>query len=209
MTPVPPDPFNPEVTELAVGHHLYRVHGNGRGATEFNPGFGSATRFAFFTDADDDTVPILYAADRPDAAVAETLLHDIPATGGILAYDDYAQRIMSRITTTRSLRLATLHGLGLRRLGITADQVSSSPASTYPETVEWARAAHRQDLDGLVWMSRQCNDARAYVFFGDRCGSAFAPDASFGKVFATGVDLMWLIDLAAPLGVDVLPPPVA
>jgi hypothetical protein len=25
------------------------------------------------------------------------------------------------------------------------------------------------EFDGLVWMSRLCNDAKAYVFFGDEC----------------------------------------
>lgn len=57
-------------------------------------------------------------------------------------------------------------------------------------------------------MSRQCCDAKAYVFFGDRCGDAFDQDDGFRRAFATGTDLMWLIDLCAPLGLDVLPPPV-
>jgi len=53
-------------------------------------------------------------------------------------------------------------------------------------------------------MSRLCNDAEAYVFFGDKCDDAFAQDSTFGRLFATGADQLWLIDLCAPLHVDVL-----
>ncbi|WGX94338.1 RES family NAD+ phosphorylase [Nocardioides sp. L-11A] len=207
MTPAPPDVFDPAVARVEAGERLYRVHSNTRGALEFNPGVGSPTRFAFFEDEAGGTVPVLYAAAAQDGAVAETLLHDVPIGGGLLGYDDYASKVMSRIVVSRRLRLAMLHGLGLRRLRVTADQVTSSPASRYAGTVAWARAAHEAGLDGLVWMSRQCNDARAYVFFGDRCGDAFAVDDGFGRTFATGVDLLWLIELCAPLRVDVLPPP--
>lgn len=208
MTPTPPNPFDPEVTVLAAGERLYRVHGNRRDATAFNPGVGEPTRFAFFEcHATGRTVPVLYAAAAQDAAVAETLLHDVPASGGYLDYDDYAAKVMSRIVSTRALRLATFHGLGLRRLRVTADDLTGSPATTYSATVDWAAAAHGAGYDGIVWMSRQCNDAKAYVFFGDRCGEAFEQDPGFGRAFVTGVDLLWLIDLCAPLGVDVLPPP--
>jgi hypothetical protein len=49
-----------------------------------------------------------------------------------------------------------------------------------------AQAAHDAELDGLVWMSRLCNDAKAYTFFGDRCDGAFTQDSTFGRLFATG-----------------------
>lgn len=207
MTPDPPHPFNPEVETLASGALLYRVHSNHFGPCEFNPGKGASTRFAFFADERGVTVPILYAAAGQPAAVAETLLHDIPATGGLMPYDAYAPKVMSRLSATRPLRLGILHGLGLRTLRVTADQVTGSAASTYDRTVLWSKAAHQAGLDGLVWMSRQCNDTKAYVFFGDRCASAFDRDPTFARIFATGSDLLWLIDICAPLGVDVLPPP--
>src|SRR5262249_8179429 len=155
-----------------------------RTATDFNPGFGSRTRFGFFGKP---VVPILYAAETEDAAIAETLLHDIPATGGVLPYDQYATKVLVRLEVTRRLRVGVLHGTGLRRLKITAGELTSSPASSYATTVRWAEAAHAAGLDGLVWMSRQCNDAKAYVFFGDRCASekqAFTQDASHARIFA-------------------------
>ncbi|TSE00435.1 RES domain-containing protein [Skermania sp. ID1734] len=203
VTPSPPAPFDPRSATIEPGVRLYRVHTavERRTATTFNPGFGGATRFAFFGEP---IVPVMYAAATQKAAVAETLLHDIPVNGGILPYDRYANSVMSRLEITRPLKVAVLHGLGLRRLKVTATEITASDADTYDRTVEWAQAAHDVGFDGLVWMSRLCNDAKAYVFFGDRCADAFIQDRSFGRLFATGVDQMWLIDLCAPLHVDVL-----
>lgn len=70
--------------------------------------------------------------------------------------------------------------------------------------MRWAEAAHGAGLDGLVWTSRHCNDAKAYVFFGDRCTKALAQDPSHARIFAGPADQLWLIDRCAPLHVDVL-----
>lgn len=59
--------------------------------------------------------------------------------------------------------------MGLRQLKVTAQDVTAGSASTYGETVAWAQAAHATGLDSLVWMSRMCDDTKAYVFFGHRC----------------------------------------
>jgi hypothetical protein len=192
---------------MPAGRLLYRVLSATRTATDFNPGFGARTRFAFFGGP---VVPIMYAADTEDAAIAETLLHDIPAEGGMLPYDKYASTVLVRLKVTRDLRLGVLHGTGLRRLKVTAADVTSSPASSYDSTVRWAEAAHDVGLDGLVWMSRQCNDTKAYVFFGDRCASeipAFVQDPTHARIFASPADQIWLIDRCAPLHVDVLMEP--
>ena len=93
--------------------------------------------------------------------------------------------------------------LGTARTSLAAGAVASVGAST----VRWAEAAHTAGLDGLVWMSRQCNDTKAYVFFGDRCAEVFAQDPSHARIFASPADQIWLIDRCAPLHVDVLMEP--
>lgn len=201
MVKAPPTPFTPAIETLPAGRLLYRVFTAVRTPTEFNPGVGSPTRFGFFGQP---VVPIMYAADTEEAAVAETLLHDIPADGGVLPYDKYSPKALALLKVTRELRLAVLHGMGLRRLKVSPDDVTSSAASTYPDTVHWAEAAHAIGVDGMVWMSRLCNDSKAYVFFGDKCADAFAQDFSHARIFASAADQMWLIGLCAPLHVDVL-----
>lgn len=201
--PPPPDPFEADRDVLPAGSRLYRVASNVRPVNEFNPGFGSATRFAFFGNP---TIAVLYAAETEAAALAESLLHDVPVTGGTLLYDDYSTKVLGRLTITRDLGLAKLRGLALRRLQITPQQISDTPAHTYPQTVEWARAAHAAGFDGISYTSRLCNDARAVVLFGDRTAADVAQDPDYARIFMAGNDLDWLIDTCAPLHVDVLPP---
>lgn len=204
MSPsLPPDPFDAADDPLPVGQRLYRVHSNTRTVTEFNPGVGSRTRFAFFGDP---VVSVLYAADTEQAALAESLLHDIPATGGSLPYARYADKVMGMLAVTRELHLASLRGLGLRRLRAEARDVTDTDASEYPHTVRWAQAAHTAGFDGLAWTSRKCNDTRAVVLFGDRCAEAVTQDVTFARIFQTGPGLDWLIATCDPLHVDVLPP---
>ncbi|WP_158548073.1 RES family NAD+ phosphorylase [Desertihabitans brevis] len=203
-TPPPPDPFDAAEEVLTAGTALYRVGSTRRPLHTFNPGVGSGSRFAFFGDP---PVPVLYAADTATAALTETLLHDIPVTGGLLTSDAYTQVVMGRLLITRDLRLASLRGLGLqRRLRVEASQLTDTPSSEYPRTVRWAEAAHRAGFDGLAWTSRLCNDSRAVVLFGDRAGDAVVQDVCFGRYFHAGPGLDWLIDTCAPLHVDVLPP---
>jgi hypothetical protein len=201
----PPDPFDPAIATLPAGHLLYRVLSATRTATDFNPGLGARTRFGFFGTP---VVPIMYAADGEDAAIAETLLHDIPTEGGLLPYDQYADKVLIRLKVTQRLRLGVLHGTGLRRLKVTAGELTAGRASSYATTVLWAEAAHDAGLDGLVWMSRQCNDTKAYVFFGDTCAQAFTQDPAHARIFASPADQIWLIDRCAPLHVDVLMEPL-
>jgi RES domain-containing protein len=205
MVTGPPVPFDPAVDTVPAGHLLYRVLSATRTATDFNPGIGARTRFGFFGNP---VVPIMYAADTEEAAIAETLLHDIPATGGVLPYDQYGGKVLVRVAVTRDLRIAVLHGLGLRRLKVTAEEVMASPASTYCSTVRWAEAAHGIGVDGVVWMSvkvqPESSRARVYVFFGDTCCDAFTQDTTHARIFASPADQLWLIDVCAPLHVDVL-----
>lgn len=149
---------------------------------------------------------MLYAAASEDAAVAESLLHDIPHTGGMLPYSQYAGTVMGLLRVTRDVRLAKLRGFGLRRVKVRADELTDTDASEYDRTVRWAKAAHDAGFDGLSRTSRLCNDTQAVVFFGDRCNDAIEQDPSFGRLFQSGVGLDWLISVCAPLHVDVLPP---
>ncbi|MGO4249337.1 RES family NAD+ phosphorylase [Paenarthrobacter sp. RAF54_2] len=74
-TPEPPDPFEPRIGVLALGTILHRIHSNRFRPNQFNPGPQGAGRFHFFGDP---MVPALYLSETREAALAETLLHDVP-----------------------------------------------------------------------------------------------------------------------------------
>lgn len=200
MTALPPDPFTAQGDLVRAGDMFYRVHSSALTVTRFNPGFGAPTRFAFFGSP---AVPVLYAAESENAAIAESLLHNVPKTGGVLLYPTYADQVMGRLVVTRPLRLAKLRGLGLRALGVKATDVTDTDASEYPVTVKWAEAAYDAGFDGMSWTSRMCNDSRAVVLFGDRCAGAVTQDTGYARMFRNPADLDWLIGICEPLRVEV------
>jgi hypothetical protein len=163
---------------------------------------GSPTRFAFFGEP---RIPVLYAANTEEAAVCESILHDVSAGPGQLLYEDIRNKVCAPLTLTRNLRLASLMGDGLRVLGTEAKHVTSTYSSQYPRTVRWAEAAHGAGFDGLVWVSNKRNTDLTYVFFGDRV----LPDdlkavKGRGRIFAAGDGFDWLVDYLTGLGIDVL-----
>lgn len=191
---------------MSAGTVFYRVYRNssGREANAFNPGVGDPTRFAFFGSP---KVPVLYGAETEKSAVAESILHDVPITGGRVNRDDYGDKLMGRVVVQRGLKLAAFMGGGFRTLGVEASNITLTDASRYEETVGWAEAAHQAGFDGCVWMSRQHNTDMAYVFFGD-AGRVqemdLVVDRTYGRAFAFPKDLDWLTDMCGSLRVDVL-----
>lgn len=201
--PDPPRPFEPLVEELRPGSRLYRVFTakKGRKVRTFNGSGQPPSRFAFFGEP---PVPVLYAAESEVASLCESLLHDVPLRGGELAPERYERSVMGALEVLRPLRLAKLHGPGLRRLGVAPEQLTSSSARNYGQTVRWGEAVHRAGLDGAVWMSARCTSDRAYVLFGDRVSeSDLGVAIDHARVFTPGPDLDWLIDQCAVMGVAV------
>lgn len=203
VTRGPGGPFTPQDEVLTAGTELYRVFGNhpSRHAATFNPGFGEPTRFAFFGDP---IVPVLYAGSSEIGAIAESLLHDQPISGGVLLPGDYADKVMGRIIVRRDLRLASFMGTGLWALGVKAEDLTTTNASRYGETVAWAEAAHEAGFDGAAWMCRPCNTESSYVLFGDRVQDGdLEIDPGFARAFALPADVDWLTQMCAPLKVQV------
>ncbi|MCH6472076.1 RES family NAD+ phosphorylase [Sinomonas terrae] len=182
---------------------MYRLHDNRFRTNEFNPGPKGAGRFHFFGTP---AVPVLYTAATEAAAVAETLLRNIPVAGGVISYGDYQSKVMAALEIKREVRLASFLGTDLRALKVGPEQLTTTPGQNYPQTRKWAEAAHAAGFDGIAWMSRQDNSDRAYMFFGDRVTEGdFEVVPGSGRIFAVGPDLDWLTDFCAPLHIEVLP----
>jgi hypothetical protein len=129
-------------------------------------------RFHPFRDYRGERVPTLYAADSFDGALSETVFHGV-AIGSrrrSIRQSSLLPLVVSSLSPRRDLLLAQLHGHGLRRLGVSRQQLIDSEADSYATTVGWAQALHRSNrrLDGLVWVSRQHDTSLALVLFGDR-----------------------------------------
>lgn len=203
VTPDPPVPFEPLPITMPATTIMYRMHDNRFRTNEFNPGPKGAGRFHFFGTP---MVPVLYTAATEAAAVAETLLRNVPATGGHLAYGEYQSKVMAALELKRDVRLASFLGTDLRALRVSPEQLTTTPGENYPHTRKWAEAAHTAGFDGIAWMSRQDNSDRAYMFFGDYVTEDdFDVVPGSGRLFAVGPDRDWLIDFCTPMHIEVLP----
>jgi hypothetical protein len=169
--PAPPCRFDALTHVVPEGEMLHRVHHPARDANVFNPGVGAPTRFAPLI-MNGTPVPTLYAAQTAEAAVCETILHDVPLAGGLLPYARYAPLVETTLLLSREVRLAKLMGDGLRRLGVAPQELTATSGDVYADTVRWAHAAHGAGFDGLVWMSARDNTSAAYVLFGDRVSAS-------------------------------------
>lgn len=202
-TPDPPNPFEPRSGILVPGTILQRIHSNRFRPNQFNPGPKGAGRFHFFGNP---MVPALYLAETREAALAETLLHDIPiGAPATLPRSIYANSVLAGLELKGQVRIAEFFGLGLRALGVEATQLSDTPMDNYPQTRKWAHAAHAAGFDGIAWMSKRDNSARAYMLFGDRVQEdslGVVPES--GLAFASANGFSWLVNTCAPLKVDVL-----
>lgn len=174
-TPPPPDLLKPLLFTWKKDRLLVRCHNVRFGPTSFNPGLGSG-RFHPFQDDHGKLVPILYAAEHPDGALAETVFHDVPARGPAkrIRRSILNSLVLSAVSPSRDLNLAQLFGFGLRRLGVTRRELIEASRKQYPRTTAWARALCLSDkkIDGLVWVSRQNDGVRSVVLFEDRVPSS-------------------------------------
>jgi hypothetical protein len=117
-------------------------------------------------------VPTLYGADSLQGALAETILRDVPLHG-----DDrnvFSDRLIpycyTALRARRPLLLAILHDPHVRRLRVGAVEIGSCAPADYPWTAVWAQAIHDDvpQADGLIWVPRHHNAARALMLFGSR-----------------------------------------
>lgn len=168
--PDPPTSLALELEPWAAGREIVRVVLTTRDSAGFHPAPGSA-RFRPVLDQSGQLVPTLYGAENADAALAESILHDLsPRRRSTIPYERLRDRMLVRLAPTRELRLAAMHGAGLQRAQIKRTQLIDTLPPSYPQTAKWGQVIHDhpEHVDGIVWMSRQFDSRRALMLFGDR-----------------------------------------
>jgi RES domain-containing protein len=175
LIPVPPPNLHDLVTTSTwqKGVAIHRIHMNVYGSTTFNPGIIGNARFSPIKDNRGNSIPTIYGGTTFDCAAMETVFHDIPFTAGLKTFDKKLKltgQVYSRIMPRRDLALADLSTTALRKLGIQRNQLIDTEKDAYSVTRAWAEAIHAQCpiVDGLCWVSRQDDRARACMLFGDR-----------------------------------------
>lgn len=209
-TPAPPATLHVTPWTLPADQVLHRVHQDLYKADQFNPGLKGNARFSPIRDAKGDLIPTLYAAVTFEAAAMESVFHDVSHAPGFKHYDKrkLEGQLHSEVKVERELKLADLSSVALRKLGVQRKQLIDTEKSQYPATHRWAEAIHAQhpDIQGLSWISRQDDSARAVMLFGDRI-----PKRSLQQVGESRSLLKdehaygQLLNLADRIGVDIVP----
>ena len=156
---------------LAAGTVVHRLHPPEYSGDAFNPCKGGQSRFAPIHDQHGECVPSLYAATSLDAAIYETLFHDIPleARRKTIPRSKVEDRKYSALQLREDLTLASLRAPTLLEWQV-ASALVWGPPRQYRATARWATAIHDQfeNVQGLIWTSRRFDPHSAMLCFGDR-----------------------------------------
>ena len=173
LPPPPDDLGSPNVVKLTAGTALHRIHDRRLAGDSFNHCLGAPTRFAPIGDRRGECVASLYAGSTLEAAIYETIFHDVPVAGvgpRTVPLTQVHDRMHSVLTLQRQVRLASLRGPDLRKWRVARSMLIASGPNAYARTASWAKAVHDRfpTIEGLLWTSNQCDPDDAVVFFGDR-----------------------------------------
>ena len=209
MTPLPPPILHITLTSWPAGTVLHRIHKLDYGAVQFNPGLVGNARFSPIAGADGSLIPTLYGGSSFACAAMESVFHDVPFTPGFKAYDKnkLAGHGHSQCVAARDLVLADLTSRALRKLGVERKQLIDTEKDQYPLTRQWAAAIHAAfpQVQGLCWIARQDDSARAVVLFGDRIADGvLQPAAATRSLVDDPVAYGELLALAEQIGVDIV-----
>jgi len=187
---------------------LHRVHLQTYHAAQFNPGHTGDARFSPIQNAQGQAIPTLYAANTFQAALMESVFHDVPHESGFKLFDwrKLQSQVHSQLKIHSDLVLADLTSKPLRKLGVTRKQLIDTEKDQYPHTRLWAQAIHAQhpDVQGLYWTSRQDDSASAVVLFGDRIADGILQQADESRSLLEDEQAYGeVLELAALIGVDI------
>jgi hypothetical protein len=208
-TPAPPASLDVTPWTLSRRQTLHRIHLDVYVCAQFNPGLRGNARFSPIRNAAGQSIPTLYAAATFDAAAMESVFHDVAHAPGYKHYDKrkLQGQLHSSLQVTRDLTLADLGSVALRKLGVPRKQLIDTEKDQYPKTRAWAQAIHaqHQNIQGLSWISRQDDSARAVMLFGDRIPVALLQQVGASRSLLDDEQAYaQLLDLADRIGVDLV-----
>jgi hypothetical protein len=148
-------------------------------------------------NAPDGSYGVLYAAEAPAGAFAETFLRAPGRT--LLPPDLLAAKAYVSFKVERPVRLIRFTGPGLARVGATAEVCHRSQPYDVPQA--WSKALHDHPAaaDGIAYTARHDDGALCIALF-DRASAALTeverkPD----------LDQDWFWELAEPYGIGIPP----
>ena len=209
VTTPPPAVLNLTIVNLPKNTPIHRIHSDLYNGNQFNPGLKGNARFSPIKDGGGSFIPTLYGGMSFGCAAMESVFHDVPFAPGVKIFDKHKlnEQVYSVLVSTDDLKLADLSNMALRKLGISRNCLIDTEKDCYPYTRLWAEAIHAQcpDVQGLYWISRQDDQSRALVLFGDRIDSASLVQQGSTRNLTADIPLYSdVLNLALVIGVDIV-----
>jgi hypothetical protein len=211
LVPAPPTDLAKHIKTVSwpKGQLIHRVHLSAYAPDAFNPGAKGNARFSPIQDSSGKNIPTLYGGTTFDCAVMETVFHDVPFIAGLKTFDKakLADQLYSVLAPQRALVLADLSATALRALGLRRGELIDTEKDQYPGTRKWAEAIHAAcpAVEGLCWVSRQDDRARAIVLFGNRISPDDLKTSGISREIRSDIAVYSdLLTLAERIGVNVV-----
>lgn len=199
--------INKEV--VPKGKVFHRVHPDKYVADAFNPSDNGNARFSPIKDANGEIIPTIYLGTTNECALMETAFHDVPHTKGTkVIFKDRLESLQhSQVTLNEDLVVVDLSARGLRKMGFKKTEIIETEADKYPVTRAIAEQIHAEnsEVQGLQWVSRQDDTAKALVLFGDRVAKNVIQKVGKSKSLTNDQDTYAkVLDLAEEIGVSII-----
>jgi hypothetical protein len=158
--PLPPPDLNsriPEIISLDSGVIVERFFNKSYEPVYFDRSLQGRL------NAPDGSFGVLYTAAQLRGAFAETFLRDPSRT--TIPLDLLNRKARVRLRTTRDLKLIKLSGIGLGRLGATAEVTHGGLPYDVPQA--WSKSLHDLAIqpDGIAYNARHDDEAMCYALF--------------------------------------------
>jgi len=158
--PLPPPDLNsriPEIISLDSGVIVERFFNKSYEPVYFDRSLEGRL------NAPDGSFGVLYTAAQLRGAFAETFLRDPSRT--TIPLDLLNRKARVRLRTTRDLKLIKLSGIGLGRLGATAEVTHGGLPYDVPQA--WSKSLHDLAIqpDGIAYNARHDDEAMCYALF--------------------------------------------
>lgn len=200
----------PHLVSEAAGLALWRVSRDPTG-TAFSTSATRRRRFSPMYAPDGSVVPAWYGTTTNRGAIFESVFPDSRPSHAVprVMPNQYVDRVLAPVVTTRDLSLVDLTTDGLQAIGIRRTALIESTSQRYAWTNEIARHLRVAEptVDGFIWISRARDTARSVVLYAD-AGRApmIGPAAGTPLLLASGPGLLLLREVATPAGITVVVP---
>lgn len=159
----------PALITVPAGLLLWRVSRDDSGLA-----YSTSTRQNRFSPAHDGNgsiVPSWYGATSEAGAIFESVFHDIRPSHRAprVMPNQYADRVLAPVVTSRPLTLVDLTTSGLHTIGVSRARLIESTSQRYDWTNEVASRLRTAapTADGFVWVSRAQDTSRCVVLCAD------------------------------------------